>query len=391
MTAGRPRRTATAAAVALALAGLVSGCVAPAPPSPSSARPATTLHVVPAAAAVDPLAGWTLTQKVGQLLMVGLHVAGSRTADVSAILHQRVGGLFLSGRTTAGVVRVRNLVNAYRALANKNERVPVLVATDQEGGYVQVLRGPGFSTIPPATKQVSLPNLTGSATTWGRQLVAAGVDVNLAPVADLVPRSLASANLPIGYYLRNYGFGTTQVVGGASAFATGMRRAGVVPTLKHFPGLGQVTKNTDTSSHVTDTVTTSTSASVGVFRDVLTRTSAGTAPKPWVMMSTAIYTKIDPNRPAAFSPTVVGVLRQKLGFHGVIITDDLSAAAQVKAWSPGTRAVMAINAGCDVVLASADPSVAPAMANALMARARADKTFAAKVDAAVRLVLAAKA
>jgi beta-N-acetylhexosaminidase len=372
MVTRRPRRAVTAAAVALALAAVVPGGLAPA-----------------AGAATDPLAGWTLQQKVGQLLMVGLPVAGSRTATVSAIVHQRVGGLFLSGRTTAGVTRVRNLVNAYRDLA-KSERARVLVATDQEGGYVQVLGGPGFSTIPSATKQVSLPHLTTSATTWGRQLVAAGVDVNLAPVADLVPRSLASTN-PIGHYLRNYGFGTTQVIGGTSDFGAGMGHAVVIPTLKHFPGLGRVTKNTDTSSHVTDTVTTAGSASVGVFREALANIDRRTARRPWVMMSTAIYTKIDAKRPAAFSPTVVGVLRKQLGFHGVIITDDLSAAAQVKAWSPGSRAVKAIYAGCDVVLASADPSVVAAMANALVARARTDTSFAAKVDAAARLVLAAKA
>jgi beta-N-acetylhexosaminidase len=326
---------------------------------------------------------------VGQLLMVGLPVSGSRAASTAAIQHQQVGGLFLSGRTSAGVTRVRNLVEAYRGLA-KHERVPVLVATDQEGGQVQVLRGPGFSDIPAATEQVDLANLTGRATTWGDQLADAGVDVDLAPVADLVPANLADANAPVGHYQRNYGFTPPDVVHGAGSFAQGLRAAGVVPTIKHFPGLGRVTANTDTTAGVVDNVTTADDASVGVFRDVLERTSTGRGPRPWVMMSTAVYARIDPNRPAAFSPTVVGLLRQRLGFHGVVITDDVSAAKQVQRWSPGQRAVMAVDAGCDIVLASADPSLAGPMADALVARARTDAAFAAKVDAAARRVVAAK-
>jgi beta-N-acetylhexosaminidase len=110
------------------------------------------------------------------------------------------------------------------------------------------------------------------------------------------------------------------------------------------------------------------------------------------MMSTAIYSLIDADAPAAFSPVVVGqVLRGDLGFDGVVITDDVSAARQVQAWSPGDRAVDAIAAGCDMVLASADPSVIPAMVQAVVARAHADPAFAAQVDASVRRVLAAKA
>ncbi|HWV78801.1 MAG TPA: glycoside hydrolase family 3 N-terminal domain-containing protein, partial [Isoptericola sp.] len=80
-----------------------------------------------------------------------------------------------------------------------------------------------------------------------------------------------------------------------------------------------------------------------------------------------------------------------LGFDGVVMTDDVSAAAQVQDRSPGERAVDAVDAGVDLVLASADPSVAPAMADALVAKARKDPAFAEKVDASARRVLAAKA
>ena len=109
------------------------------------------------------------------------------------------------------------------------------------------------------------------------------------------------------------------------------------------------------------------------------------------MMSTAIYSRMDPSAPAAFSSTVVqrGV-REALGFEGVVVTDDLSGAAQVAAWSPGDRAIDAIAAGCDMVLFSKDPSVVPDAVTAVVARAQADPAFAARVDESARRVLALK-
>ena len=143
--------------------------------------------------------------------------------------------------------------------------------------------------------------------------------------------------------------------------------------------------NTDTSSGVTDTVVGPTSPDVDVYRGL---TAAGPS---LVMVSTAIYQRIDPSAPAAFSPAVLSLLRTQVGFDGVVITDDLSAAAQVQAWSPGDRAVLAIAAGVDVVLVSSNPSVLPAMVQAVTAKVQADPGFAQVVDAAARRVVEAKA
>jgi hypothetical protein len=108
------------------------------------------------------------------------------------------------------------------------------------------------------------------------------------------------------------------------------------------------------------------------------------------MMSTAYYDKIDPGHPAAFSATIIrGMLRDELGFTGVVISDDLGASAQVAAWSPGDRAVDFINAGGDMVL-TVTPSVIPAMVDAVSAEAARSSAFRAKVDAAALLVLKAK-
>jgi beta-N-acetylhexosaminidase len=337
----------------------------------------------------DPLAGWTLEQKVGQLLMVGVSVTDPADVSRTSITEHHVGNVFLHGRSEAGVDATRDLVERYTGLVSQSTTrgTPLLVATDQEGGLVQVLRGPGFSEIPRATQQAKWQpaTLERRARRWGNELAAAGVNLNLGPVMDLVPREEAENNPPIGYFSRNYGFTARSVTASANAFSAGQRAAGVEPVIKHFPGLGRVTQNTDTSTDVTDSVTTARSASVGIFRSGI---DAGAR---FVMMSTAEYQRIDPGTPASFSRVIVhDLLRGRLGFDGVVMTDDLSAAAQATQWSPGERAVRAVEAGVDVVLASADPSVVPEMADALVARARDDADFAAKVDLAASRVLAAK-
>ena len=418
MSKGRHRSASLAVAAGLAVVGLLAACTGGAP-APSAAPPAaapseasspsasltptptpsptpsttpsptsTPTPPPPPPPPADPLAGWTLEQKVGQLVMVGLPVKGDRDATQALVQNRHVGGVFLAGRSQAPVQNVLNLVNAYRALSHDPARL--LVSTDQEGGQVRVLQGPGFTAAPSATVQVTLPDLAAQATTWGSELHAAGIDVDLAPVADLVPPELGTGNAPIGHFARNYGTSPQSVEAGAGAFAAGMRAAGVVPTIKHFPGLGRVTQNTDTTANVHDKATTADDASVGIFRDVVAGASKGAGPQPWVMMSTAIYDRIDPTLPAAFSPKVVGILRSTLGFQGVVITDDVSLAKQVQAWSPGDRAVLAIDAGVDIVLASADPAQANAMLDALIAKAQTDPAFAAKVDAAAHRVVAAK-
>jgi beta-N-acetylhexosaminidase len=227
--------------------------------------------------------------------------------------------------------------------------------------------------------------LTADATTWGHQVFRAGVDVNLAPVMDTVSKSFAPSNAPIGYYYREYGYTPTVVADKGTAFLKGMRSTGLAMTAKHFPGLGRVTGNTDTTAKVTDTVTTRTSSDITPFR------AAVGAGARLVMVSSAYYSKIDAARPAVFSPTVItGMIRGDLHFTGIVISDDLGNAKQVQAWSPGNRAIYFINAGGDVVL-TVNPSVIPAMVSAVSSRAASDSAFRAKVNAAVLRVLTVKA
>ena len=378
-----------AAGVAVGVAVLTGDpAAAGVPASTSAAAPALAATAATAATtAATVYARMTQAQRIGQLFMVGGAATGPGSATATAISTYHVGNLILTGRTTAGPNPVRAVASRMDALTTSaaTAAVPLFLAADQEGGAVQVLQGSGFSRLPSALvqAQVSDATLTSNAKHWGLQVAQAGVDTNLAPVMDTVP--VGVSNPPIGFYDREYGHTPAVVAAKGSAFLRGMRSAGLAMTAKHFPGLGHVAANTDTTANVKDTVTTRTSPDIGPFR------SAVAAGARMVMVSTAIYTRIDAARPAVFSPTVItGMIRGDLAFSGVVISDDLGSAKQVQAWTPGTRAVDFIGAGGDIVL-TVDPAVLPAMVSAVTARAASNATFRAQVAAAVMRVLTAKA
>ena len=362
------------------------------PPEVAAATTAATPAAMATGAAATATAVYdrmTQAQRIGQLFMVGGSVTGPGSSTSTAISRYHVGNLILTGRTTAGADAVRAVTSSMDALTTgaATAAVPLFVATDQEGGYVQVLQGAGFSRMPTALTQGTWSDstLTADAGTWGRQVRRSGVDVNLAPVMDTVPAATAASNPPIGKYDREFGNTSSVVADKGSAFLRGMKSADLAMTAKHFPGLGRVTANTDTSSGVKDTITPRNSAYLNPFR------AAITAGARMVMISSAIYTKIDASHPAVFSRTVItSLLRGDLGYSGVVISDDLGNAKQVQAWSAGTRAVDFLAAGGDIVL-TVDPALIPSMVAAVSARADADATFRSQVAAAVMRVLTAKA
>jgi beta-N-acetylhexosaminidase len=252
---------------------------------------------------------------------------------------------------------------------------------------VQTLKGPGFALLPTALEQGALPvpALRTLAAGMGASLHEAGLNLDLAPVADVVPAGTESSNAPIGQFERQYGSTPDVVSAAAGTVIHGLAGGGVTATLKHFPGLGRVQGNTDTAA-ITDTVTTPDDAQVGLFGS-LSRSSD----HPFVMMSSAVYARIDPSRPAAFSSAVLtGLLRTQLGFGGVVVSDDLGNATAVADVAPGERAVRFLAAGGTLVL-TVLPSLVPAMIAAVLARMRTDPAFAPTVDRAVHTALLAKA
>lgn len=352
-------------------------------PTPRSTRPTQSTPPPPVDLAERVFAQLSEADRVGQLLMVDCPTSGVADATATAITQDHVGAVILDGTSDLGAQQTAALTAQLQRDAPRP--LGLLIATDQEGGEVQRLQGSGFSWIPNALTQGSYaPDaLQADAQLWGSQLRGAGVNVDLAPVLDTVPPNFGP-NPPIGDLDREYGHDPATVTSHGVAVLRGLAAAHVAATVKHFPGLGRVAGNTDVSSGVQDTVTTRHDPYLAPFAAAV---RAGAA---FVMMSTAIYTRIDASRPAAFSPTIVtGMLRGDLGFRGVIISDDLGAAAQVSGYSVGDRAVAFIAAGGDLVL-TVDATQAPAMTAALLARAQRDPAFRAMVDAAALTVLREK-
>jgi beta-N-acetylhexosaminidase len=260
------------------------------------------------------------------------------------------------------------------------------VAANQEGGEVQALKGPGISAIPSALSQGTghVSTLRKAATVWGQQLRTAGVNLNLAPVMDVVPAGTAASNAPIGELDREYGHDPATVSAHGVAFLNGMAAAGVATSAKHFPGLGRVRGNTDFTSSVVDSSTTASPA------DLQTYQAAIDAGVPTVMVALATYTRIDSRELAVFSPAIMrGLLRDRMHFRGTIVSDDMGAAAAVAKISPGTRAVDFVAAGGDLITTESLP-VADAMDAALLDRVSSGSSFRSLVNAAALQVLTTK-
>ena len=330
----------------------------------------------------------TLPQRVGQLFVVGLAGSVLDSATASAIRAYHFGSVSFVATDTAGVAGVAAVSRAVQALSSPQVTggARFFVAANQEGGEIQALQGPGFATMPSAVAQGHLTpdQLQRLARTWGQELRAAGVNLNFAPVMDVVPAADTTQNAPIGQLMREFGHTPAVVASHGVAFIRGMTQAGEATTAKHFPGLGRVRGNTDFSADVVDTVTTPDDPYLRTFQAAI---GAGV---PVVMVALATYTRIDPHHLAVFSPVVMrAMLRDRMHFGGVIISDDLGAAQAVASVPPGARAVQFIAAGGDLVTAK---YVAPAeaMAQAVLARARASRPFRDEVGAAAGHVLAAK-
>lgn len=364
---------------ALAAAGLVGGLVVPSVAATAPARDAASVF-----------AQMSEAQRVGQLFMVGTPATGASSRTLGEIGRYHVGNIILTGRSYGGTRTPKRVTAAMqsRTTAAATSRVRLLVSTDQEGGLVQVLHGAGISQMPTALSQggLSTTRLRADAGTWARQLRASGVNMNLAPVMDTVPGPTAARhNPPIGEYRREFGFTVARVASHGTAFAEGMAANRVAATVKHFPGLGRVTANTDVSAGVTDRTTRRGDPYLIPFKAAIAR-----AHVPFVMMSSAYYTRLDRKNPAAFSRFIIRtVLRGDLGFRGVVVSDDLANSRQMARWSYGDRAVKFIDAGGDLVL-TVNPAALPAMYRAVLWRAEHVPAFRAKVDRAALLVLQEK-
>ena len=338
----------------------------------------------PAAKASRAIATMSLDEQAGQLIMAPMF-AGGNPADLSALISTRhVGSVVLIGNWNNGTAAAKTAADALQSYAPSGNQL--IVSTDQEGGQVQHLKGSGFDTMPSAVAQgqMSADTLRSSAKTWGGQLKQAGINIDLAPVLGTV-QVKRSSNAPIGALNRDFGLDSNGNAQHGIAFVEGMRDAGVGATVKHYPGLGAVTGNTDfTTEGILDTTTTLDDEEIGAFNTTIKQ-----AKPAMVMMSLATYQRIDSSAPAAFSSKIIdGTLRGSVGYDGVVISDSLSAAA-VSGIATKDLGVRLVDAGGDLACIGDTSYVTPIL-DGIIARAQSDPAFAKKVTASATRVMTLK-
>ena len=357
---------------------------APTPKPQKSQEQQKATGDAPAAKASRAIATMSLDERAGQLIMAPMF-AGGNPADLSALISTRhVGSVVLIGNWNNGTAAAKTAADALQSYAPSGNQL--IVSTDQEGGQVQHLKGSGFDTMPSAVAQgqMSADTLRSSAKTWGGQLKQAGINIDLAPVLGTV-QVKRSSNAPIGALNRDFGLDSNGNAQHGIAFIEGMRDAGVGATVKHYPGLGAVTGNTDfTTEGILDTTTTLDDEEIGAFNTTIKQ-----AKPAMVMMSLATYQRIDSSAPAAFSSKIIdGTLRGSVGYDGVVISDSLSAAA-VSGIATKDLGVRLVDAGGDLACIGDTSYVTPIL-DGIIARAQSDPAFAKKVTASATRVMTLK-
>lgn len=362
---------AACTAALLATTGIAAAPVSP--PAPASAT-CTTAGVVDT---------WSLRKLARQTVVVPVD-----ETDVNAVSPEvaaGVGGVILFG-SSAPFDLGSDLAHL---LAQAPDGIPPVVMTDEEGGAVQRMANL-VGSMPSAramAQTMTRKQVRRLARRVGAKMYAAHVTMNLAPVLDLDDRPGPSASNPDG----TRSFSVDPDVAGAYglAFARGMRRAGVVPVVKHFPGLGHATANTDVEPAWTLPWSTLQHAGLLPFR------SAVDAGLPAVMVANARVPGLT-RKPATLSSRVVrNVLRRQLRFDGLVMTDALSAGAISGAGYPVWRAaVRALEVGEDMVLFTADKddvaSITGRVVHAIVRAARHGRLPTGRLRAAAVHVLTAK-
>ena len=330
--AARRRLLALAAIAALAaLGGAIVGADGDGEDgSPPTAAPPSAC---PAQIVADP---WRLA---GQMLIVRME--DTATQGLRRLVRRgAIGGVVLFPPAGTRASELRRELAALREAARRPDAQEPLVMVDQEGGEVKRL-----PTLPPDRSPARIA-VGGEAAAFeqgratGAALAAVGIDVDLAPVLD-VP---ASADAFIAS--RAFGSDPTEVARAGAAFGEGLRAGRVAATAKHFPGLGSATVNTDLAPSSIEATRAELRSGLEPFRAAI----AGGF--DLVMVANATYPAYDPERIASQSPRVIeGLLRRRLGFGGVVVTDDLGAQALVQAGiDEAEAAVRAASAGADLLL-----------------------------------------
>lgn len=296
---------------------------------------------------MKPLNDLTLEQKVGQLLMCGFHGQHADEQVTRLIRDYHVGGVIYFRRNVESVDQLTRLSAELQDMAAEAGALPLMISVDQEGGMVARIDQEGMTQVPGnmALGATGNPEYTlECARILGCELKNIGIDMNLAPVVDVNNNPL---NPVIG--VRSYGEHAESVAAHGVAAITGYQSQGIATTAKHFPGHG----DTAVDSHL-GMVTVPHDRNRLEQMELLPFRKAIEAGVDAIMTAHVMFPSIEPEPiPATLSYKVLtGLLREEMGFEGIIITDCLEMHAISKPYGVAEAAVRAVEAGADLILVS---------------------------------------
>jgi beta-N-acetylhexosaminidase len=372
------RRLSAALLTALLIFGSSNVVSASVATTSAAAEPAVTTTSTTTATAATP----TLAHLIGQKLVIRMDGTTPSASLLARISHGEVGGIILFGFNITTRTALIALTAELQATAKAGGQPPLLIAVDQEGGSIKRIPwAPPTLSAPQMGRLDSTTIARAQGASAGSALRALGINVDFAPVAD-VPATTASFMYRQG---RTWSFSAVHTASLSNAFATGLESKGVIPSMKHFPGLGFATHDTDTS--------------VVTIRMSISRLAPGLRPYrtaiarhiPLIMLSNATYTAYDSSHAAGWSRVITQtLLRHDLGFTGVTITDSLNGTAAARGLSSRTLAVRAAIAGTDMLLLTGSEASTAAVYATLLADARDGTIPKTRLTASYRRILAMK-
>lgn len=349
-------------------------------PMPTTAPVPTVTPAPPAPATPEPA---TLADMVGQKLIIRMEGTTASPDLLGRIRRGEIGGVILFGANVTTPDAVRDLTFQLQEAAAAGGRPPLVIATDQEGGAInRIPWAPPTLSAPQMGIDDSPTEAQAQGAEAGEALRSLGINVDFAPVAD-VPGSVESF-----MYLqrRTWSFSAITTSTLASAFAAGLECSGVVPAMKHFPGIGFAVENTDAHPVTLDESVAALAPGIAPYQAAIEQHI------PMVMLSNATYPTYDATAGAGWSAVVVGqLLRQDLGFPGVTITDSLTGTAVARGVTQDALALRAAEAGTDMILVTGDEASTRTVYATLLAAATDGSLPAPVLEASYGRILALKA
>ncbi|QSF47750.1 beta-N-acetylhexosaminidase [Paenibacillus tianjinensis] len=352
------------------------------PVSPSAAptaSPDTAMNDDPLARQI---AGMTLEAKIGQMLLVGIDGTKLDESAKRMISKDEVGGIILYKDNIQNLKSMVALINDLKK-SNIGNTVPLFMSVDQEGGKVS--RMPAEYTAIPSNAKVGISGNADSAGMMGRllarEVLSAGFNMDFAPVLDI---NSNPDNPVIGE--RSFGSNADIVTRLGIAEMKGMSEEGAIPVIKHFPGHG----DTSVDSHLELPVVNKTAAQLAKL-EWLPFQAAIQEHADAVMVAHILYPKLDPEKPASLSKTIIGnLLRGQMGFDGVVITDDLTMGAITEHYTLPAAAIDTVLAGSDVLLIAHEYANEQMVRKALINGVKKGKIPESRIDESVYRILALK-